>query len=75
MKRNVLHFHNSSAMTYKTMNYIFGMIWMTMLTVQIANLGNMGVMSCRVRLIFVKIYIHTLSFFLSFIWSDCDHSS
>ena len=29
-----------------TIDYIFRMAWMTMLTLQIGNTGNIGVMSC-----------------------------
>ena len=33
-------------MKQETIDYIFGVIWITMLTLQIGNPGNIGVMSC-----------------------------
>ena len=41
-----LNFQDSSAMIQVTIDNIFGLICITMLTVQIRNLANVGAMSC-----------------------------
>ena len=40
------NFQDSSTMMPGTVDFFFQVIWIAMLTLQIGNLGNIGVMSC-----------------------------